>query len=141
MRPGRVRPLAPTPTMPHRLLALVLLALTAPAAEEILRDVGTVAGLEFVHFNGITGEPAKAEQVASAAMLARTNDRDGGQRAIQEKLPRLQQLMRSGRASPQTIGPMMREFQDRMREQRYEEASRQLDLILEKLEAAPAQPN
>ena len=86
---------------------------------------------------GIIGEPAKPEQISTAAVPSGNGAGANGQREIQAKMPRLMQHMQKGGGrAMQMIGPMMPEFQKLMREQRFDEASKHLDKILEQIDAA-----
>ncbi|MEQ1862024.1 MAG: hypothetical protein ABMA13_19060 [Chthoniobacteraceae bacterium] len=87
----------------------------------------------------IIGTPAKAEQTSpTAAGAAAPEDRH---REIQAKIPQLRDHMEKGGARVmQTVAPLMQEFQKLMREQRFDEASKQLDKILGQLDAASAVP-
>jgi len=106
-------------------------------------EVANLPAGRHVDWNGpvsfsIIGAPAKADQVSDTAVAASPQEQH---RAIQEKMPRLQQHMQnSGGRAMQIIGPMMPDFQRLMREQCFEEASKQLDKMFEQLDTASKSP-
>jgi hypothetical protein len=104
-------------------------------------EVANLPGGRHVDWNGpvsfsIIGTAARPEQISATAAASDSGTNEDHHRALQAKMPRLQQLMRAnGGRSMQTIAPMMQEFQKMVREQRFDEASKQLDKILGQLDA------
>lgn len=109
-------------------------------------EVANLPGGRYVDWKGLVGFSiigirAKPEQISADAAAASGASNDGHHRALQAKMPRLQQLMQAnGGRSMQTVAPMMQEFQKMVREQRFEEASKHLDKILKQLDAASEVP-